>query len=62
MSPRKIRADKAVSARLKQEDAQTIVAQQLDRSMFDYANLVNIIPLDTEYSLYISASRRSGSQ
>lgn len=49
MSTKKIRADKAVSAQLKQADAQTIVAEQLDRSMFDYANLVNIIPLGTEY-------------
>lgn len=49
ISTQKIRADKAVSAQLKQADARTIIAEQLERSMFDYANLVNIIPLGTEY-------------
>lgn len=52
-SSKKIRADKAVSAKLEQAEAQTTVAEQLNRSMFDYANLVNIIPLGTEYIHYI---------
>lgn len=52
-SSKKIRADKAVSAKLEQSEAQTTVAEQLNRSMFDYANLVNIIPLGTEYIHYI---------
>ena len=49
ISGKKIRADKAVSAQLKPAEAKTTVAEQLNRSMFDYANLVNIIPLGTEY-------------
>lgn len=52
-SSKKIRADKAVSVKLEQAEAQTTVAEQLNRSMFDYANLVNIIPLGTEYIHYI---------
>lgn len=49
ISTQKIRGDKAVIAQLKQADARAIVAEQFDRSMFDYANLVNVIPLSMEY-------------
>ncbi|MDE6053300.1 MAG: hypothetical protein K2G55_05980 [Lachnospiraceae bacterium] len=53
MSTHKITADKAVSAKLNQAEAQTRVAEEGERSMFDSASLVNIIPLCTGYIHYI---------
>ncbi len=52
-SSRNITADKAVSAKLDQAEARTTVTEQSERSMFDYSNLVNVIPLCTEYIHYI---------
>ena len=53
MSTQKIMAHKAVSAKLKQAEAQTVIVEQFGRSNFDYANAVSIIPLCTEYIHYI---------
>lgn len=53
LSSQKITADDAVSAKLEQAEARTSVAEQSERSMFDYSNLVNVIPLCTEYIHYI---------
>lgn len=53
MSTQKIMAHKAVSAKLKQAEAQTVIMEQFGRSNFDYANVVSIIPLGTEYVHYI---------
>lgn len=48
-SAKKIMAAEAVSAKLKQAEAKTTAVEQFNRSMFEYPNLVNIIPLSTEY-------------
>ncbi len=53
MSNRSITANKAVSAKLDQAEASTVIAEESDRRMFDYASLVEIIPLCTEYIHYI---------
>lgn len=48
-SAKKIMAAKAVSAKLEQAEAKTIVAEEFNRSMFEHGSPVNIIPLSTEY-------------
>ena len=53
LSNKQIVANKAVSASLKQAEAQTTVTEQLERSMFDYSNTVSVLPLCTEYIHWI---------
>lgn len=48
-----ITAHKAVSAKLKQAEAQVYTAEEGNRSMFDSPSLVNILPLCTEYVHWI---------
>lgn len=53
LSARNITAEKAVSAKLGQAEAQATVTEQSERSAFEHSNLVNIIPLCTEYIHYV---------
>lgn len=49
MSTKNIIAYKAVSAKLEQAEASSTVTEQSDRRTFEHSNLVQIIPLCTEY-------------
>lgn len=53
LSSQNITGAKAILAKLDQAEAVTSVTEQSERSMFDYSNLVNVIPLCTEYIHYI---------
>ncbi len=53
LSAQNITAEKAVSAKLGQAEAQATVTEQSERSAFEHSDLVNIIPLCTEYIHYV---------